>query len=66
MLTLTDTTAGFTRSTTVANDGNDRDCKSDVTTAAALAGAEADMTIPPIAPEAISAATAAEASMRWR
>jgi hypothetical protein len=60
---LTETTAGFTRSTTVAKDGRPEVYKLEVTTAAAIAGVEVDIIEPPIAPEATIATTAAEANM---
>lgn len=59
LFTLTETTAGFTRSTTVAKDGRSEVCKSEVTTATAIAGVEVDIIEPPIAPEATIATTAA-------
>jgi hypothetical protein len=63
---LTETTAGFTRSTTEAKDGRPEVCKLDVSTAAAIDGVEADIIEPPTAPEATIATTAAEANMRRR
>ena len=64
MFTLTETTAGFTRSTTVAKDGMAEVCKSAVLTAPATAEVEADSIDPPMAPEAMIATTAAEANTR--
>src|SRR5271168_609026 len=64
MFTLTETTAGFTRSTTVAKDGMAEVCKSAVLTAPATAELEADSIDPPMAPEAMIATTAAEANIR--
>ena len=64
MFTFTATTAGFTRSTTVAKDGMAEACKSAVLTAPATAELEADSIDPPMAPEAMIATTAAEANIR--
>jgi len=50
----------------VAKEGIDWVGKSEVTTAAALAGTEEDITAPPIVPDAMSAKAAAEANIRLR
>jgi hypothetical protein len=60
-LTLTDTTAGLTRWISVAKDGVGGDWRSEVMTAAAWAGANANIAAPP---DATSANAAADASIR--